>query len=143
VSAKNSKFITVVLMVLMMVSQPVTSAAVSYSMTMGSSNIAMNDDNSSCHDEEDFIVQANIIDQINAIDKSSTIDKSLDIANDDSNNCCDVECHCPSGHCSTAALPLDGMPSGCLHSLPQNSEFLSQWIVSQSLSSLYRPPISL
>ena len=114
-----------VMMVLMIVSQSVASAAVSYSMTMGSSTMAMNADNRSCHDKE------------------GTIDQSLDVTDDESKNCCDVDCHCPSGHCSSAALPLNVMPNGRLHALSENSEYPSQWIVSQSPSSLYRPPISL
>ena len=122
-------------MVLMIVSQSVASAAVSYSMTMGSLTMAMNDDNRSCHDEEGLVVDAKSDD--------SSIDQSQEMTSDDSKNCCDVDCHCPSGHCSSAALPLDVMPYGRLHALFQNSEYLTQWIMSQSPSSLYRPPISL
>ncbi len=123
------------MMVLMIVSQPIASAAVSYSMTMGSPTMAMNDDSRSCHDEEDLVVDVKV--------DNALIDQSLEMTTDDSNNCCDVDCHCPSGHCSSAALPLNVMPNGRLHTLSQNSENPSQWIVSQSLSSLYRPPISL
>lgn len=122
-------------MVLIMVSQSVASAAVSYSMTMGSSTMAMNDDNRSCHDEEGLAVDAK--------SDVSSIDQHQGVTSDDSKNCCDVDCHCPSGHCSSAALPLDVMPNGRLHALFQNSEYLTQWIISQSPSSLYRPPISL
>ena len=123
------------MMVLMIVSQSIASAAVSYSMTMGSSTMTMNDDNRSCHDEEGLAIDAK--------DDSVLIGESLEMTGDDSNNCCAVDCHCPSGHCSSAALPLNVMPNGRVHSLTQNSESPSQWIVSQSLPSLYRPPISL
>ena len=128
------------MMVLMIVSQSVVSAAVSYSMTMGSSTMAMNDDNRSCHDEEGLVVDAK---DDNAKNDNALTEQNLEMTSDDSSNCCDVDCHCPSGHCSSAALPLDVMPNGRLHTLSQNSENPSQWIVSQSLSSLYRPPISL
>jgi len=122
------------MMVLMMVSQSVVSAAVSYSMTMGSSTTAMNDGNRSCHDEKDLVVDTK--------GDNALIDQSLEMTSDDSSNCCDVDCHCPSGHCSSAALPQNIMPNGRLHSISQNIENSSQWIVSQYPPSLYRPPIS-
>ncbi len=122
-------------MVLMIVSQSVASAAVSYSMTKGSSTIAMNGDNRSCHDEKDLVVDVK--------DDSSTVDETFGMISDDGDNCCEVDCHCPSGHCSSAALPLNAMPSGRLNTTSQNIEYPSQWVVSQSPSSLYRPPISL
>ena len=129
------------MMVLMIVSQSVASAAVSYSMTKGSSTMAMSADKRSCHDEDGLVVDA--IGDSSLIGDSSSIEQRLDMASADSDHCCDVDCHCPSGHCSSAALPLNTMPNGRLYTLSQNIEYPSHWIVSQSPSSLYRPPISL
>jgi hypothetical protein len=140
VSIKNSRLFTVIMMVLMIVSQSVASAA-SYSMTKVSTTTAMSGEHHSCHDEEGMVIDAK--DDSSAVDQSSAIDSSLDMTSDASSNCCDVDCHCPSGNCSSTALPLHIMPNGRLHSLSQDNEFPSQWVVSQFPSSLYRPPISL
>lgn len=134
-SIRNSRFFIIVMMVLIIVSQSVASAAVSYSMAKGSSTMAMNGDNRSCHDEEGLVIDDK--------DDGSLVDQALDVASNGSDNCCDTDCHCPSGLCSSAALPLNNMPNVRSNTLSQNIEYPSQWVVSQYPSSLYRPPISL
>ncbi len=111
----------------MIVSQSIASAAVSYSMTKGLSTTQMSGDNRSCHDEEDLALNAEAEQKIT----------------EDSPHCCETDCHCPSGHCSSTALPVDIVPNARIAILSQNIDFYSQWIVGQSPSSLYRPPISL
>ena len=153
---------TVTLMVLLLAVQSVASAAVSYTMAMNSAtNTAMNasmsvsasiskvEDGASCHRSEKHAIEKHESERINSgtINSGPINAETSSIEQHSSgatgHDCCDTECQCSIGHCTSAALPIEFLSDGHLVSTSKVVYYPSNSAISQSFSSPYRPPITL
>lgn len=118
---------------ILLAGQPVASAAVAGSMDMGDAavqtTLAMDQGKTSCHNHHEKAPSS---------DSSTSIKKNNPVG-----DCCDIDCQCPSGNCSTAAMPYNNLKNDVttVSIIKNNYDF--QWFASQARSSLYRPPIHL
>jgi len=122
------------MMVLLYAGQSIASAAVSFSMAANShmtTAVTMAEGKSSCHQEE------------NESNSEASSEVHSEANPEETKHCCDIDCHCPLGLCVSAALPVQSIVGGHQTSFIQKDAYHSQWLISQSPSSLYRPPITL
>jgi len=126
---KNSRTVIVTLLVLLFAGQSIASAAVVNGFNLNNTSMLttpMAGSQPSCRNMHGSHSDADIA--------------MRDMTDQSSTHCCDVDCRCPSGHCTSVTLPIDVITSHSTVVSPKNFiEF--QWIIGQFMSFHYRPPI--
>ena len=124
--SRNSRILIVALMTLLFAGQSVASVAVSSRMV--TFDVGHDRSKASCHDDQMDV----------ASDMAET-----SMPSESPSNCCEVDCHCPSGSCVSVAIPAEVTLGSYLTALPAKNSLEFQWFINQIPSSLYRPPIKL
>lgn len=131
--SKNGKTILVAFLVLLFAGQPIASAAVA---SMGldkaaQSSLLDESTKASCHKKQ------------GSHHESAELSESNDsvVQNSQPTECCDIDCHCPSGGCSPVAITINVLKNASLTSVNTKNLYNFQWPKSQMNTSLYRPPI--